>query len=131
MVFERRCLAAGLSLAAIVLVTAARGQSPGFAASPPSGPGPLAVTFSYPHTAENSTWILDIDFGNGGSASMGSPCGNTPTARNCAPGGAWTATHSYSEPGTYVATLTRGGLPLCFTCRPPVLGSVTVTVNRT
>jgi hypothetical protein len=130
MMVETRCAVAGVGLGAIVLAGVTQGQSGGLAASPVSGPAPLSVALSYPHRAENSAWILDIDFGDASAATMRSPCGTTQGTQNCAPGGVWTATHRYALPGTYVATLTRGGLPLCATCRPPVLATVTVTVNR-
>jgi PKD repeat protein len=143
-VLNRRFLRAGaigvgLAVALLVAVmidttAAARAQDAKLAASPQSGPAPLAVTFSFPHAAANSSWMMNIDFGDGASAAMtqpsSPPCVASPTgALRCPNSAHWSARHVYASAGTYTAKLTRGGLPLCFTCNPPVLGTVTIIVT--
>jgi len=132
--------ALGLMLGATIAVAAAAhaqpagSQQPSLMASPASGPTPLPVSFSFPYASDNGNWMMDIDFGDGSSGKMqpppSPPCANSPSAgAGCPPAGPWRGAHTYASPGTYTATLTRGGLPLCFTCPAPVLGTATITVT--
>jgi hypothetical protein len=127
-----RLLSFSLISGLIIISTAASAQVAGsgaqFAASRAPNRAPLGVEFSYPHTAENSSWIMDVNFGDGTSGKLQSPCADGQSgAANCNPAG-WTGTHMYSSAGSYKAILTRGGLPLCYGCSAPVLGTVTITV---
>jgi hypothetical protein len=128
-----KAITVGLFLGAAIMATAAYAQvagqvtDPQFIATSTSGRAPLAVEFSYPYTSETSTWILNIDFGDGATDSLQSPCPSG--AVNCNSPSPWKGTRTYSAAGTYRAVLTRGGLPLCFGCPAPVLGTVTITVT--
>jgi hypothetical protein len=126
-----KSLTFGLMLGIIIMGTSAEAQVAGsgaqFAVSRTPNRAPLAVDFSYPHTIDNSSWMMDVDFGDGTSGKLQSPCADGQLGA-CNSAGSWTGTHVYSSAGTYKAILTRGGLPLCFGCSPPVLGTVAVTV---
>jgi hypothetical protein len=107
-----------------------------FNASPTSGRAPLPASFSYAYTSDNSTWMMDVDFDDGSTGKLQPPhprpCAKNPSGlavADCPITGAWRGAHMYASAGTYTATLTRGGLPLCFTCKAPVLGAVTITVT--
>jgi hypothetical protein len=89
-------------------------------ASPSSGLAPLNVEFSYPLNPDNNNWMLDIDFGDRGTGRL------VPSIVTRS----WTANHVYQSPGTHIATLTRGGLPLCVSCIAPVLGTITIEITR-
>jgi hypothetical protein len=131
-----RLLSFGLISGIIIMIimgTAGYAQVAGsgarFAASPTPNRAPLGVVFSYPHTVDNSSWMMEVDFGDGTSGKLQSPCADGRSgAANYNPAGLWTGTHTYPSAGTYKAILTRGGLPLCFGCLPPVIGTITVTV---
>ena len=139
---ETKSRTVALILTAMIVGTVgAQAQRPGspqpqFEALPMSGRAPLPVSFSYAHTSDNGTWMMNVDFGDGSSGKMQPPrphpCANSPSgvaAAGCTTTGAWRAAHMYASAGTYTATLTRGGLPLCFTCKAPVLGTVTIAVT--
>jgi PKD repeat protein len=100
-----------------------RDSSPTFAASPTSGQAPLGVQFYA--TIGNQ---YSIDFGDGQTGSLTSPCigtGNAPKGA-CPPPGAY---HTYTGPGTYSATLRlMTSCPQEESCNLPA-GTVTITVT--
>jgi hypothetical protein len=126
-------LLAGL-LVGTALLLAPIAHAATFSASPASGVASLAVSFSYPYESDNGSWMINVDFGDGSSGTMQAPpappCSHGPSGVvSCAVAGPWRVAHTYASAGTYTATLTRGGLPLCATCPTPVLGTVTITVT--
>ena len=98
-------------------------SSPTFTASPKSGQAPLGVQFYA--TIGNQ---YSIDFGDGQTGSLTSPCMGTANAPKgaCPPPGAY---HTYAGPGTYSATLRLlTSCPQKTACDLPV-GTVTITVT--
>ena len=127
-----------LLMIATIVVTPPRARAgetaqPPFSASVSSGYAPLSVAFSYQYESTNSHWMLAIDFGDASSGEMQLPapsrCAKAPDSASKCPGFRWQSVHAYEYPGIYVATLTRGGLPRCFGCAAPVLGTQTINVS--
>jgi PKD repeat protein len=97
--------------------------SPTFSASPTSGRAPLGVQFYA--TIGNQ---YSIDFGDGQTGSLTSPCNGAANAPKgaCPPPGAY---HTYAGPGTYSATLRlMTSCPQEASCNLPV-GTVTIAVT--
>lgn len=99
-----------------------------FSASPTHGQAPLGVQFYA--TIGNQ---YSIDFGDGQTGSLTSPCNGTPNAHwpdahaegACPPPGAY---HTYTTQGTYRATLRLTNCRQEASCATPTDYTVTITV---
>lgn len=101
-----------------------------FLATPNQGPAPLLVDFSY--ADPNQNMVYNINFGDGASASLVYNVGTDCTIpSNCAP--RYDAFHSYTQNGTYKASLTQVVDPCAGQtgCTTPlqVIELATTTVN--
>jgi hypothetical protein len=101
-------------------------QNIGFSAAPTAGPAPLLVTFS---ATGFSPGAYTVFFGDGTNGQLDSELPYCPARTTPCTGPAFgSASHTYQSAGSYTATLTQSGLPLCAGCAAPILGTVIVTV---
>lgn len=99
-------------------------------ANPTSGQTPLAVYFRYSDYTGGRSYTINFGDGNSGVHTCRlPPC--SLTNPHCQ---FYDVSHTYTQAGTYTATLTQNGLPPCLrivSCQPPVLGTVVITVTAT
>lgn len=120
--------------ATLHIVATSTGSTSRFIATPTSGPAPLSVTFSNMLSVGNQLSPIQIDFGDGQTATAGNCV--APTDACSSPG---TNTHTYAVAGTYSAKITTTtvcgttnsipGRPIY--CPGTTLGKVTITVGGT
>lgn len=100
-------------------------------ASPSSGPAPLAVSFAYQPKEENAQYY--IEFGDGTGQVMNTQQIYCIRAPCISPS---TASHTYTSPGSYTATVSHYIAclytnPRCMIAQPAPLAHTTITVRAT